>query len=146
MELGLVSISFRSYSPEQLVEAVKTAGLTCIEWGSDVHVPCDDLAHVERIAELQRQAGIRCCSYGTYFRLGKDAPETIKPYIQAAKCLGTDILRLWCGTKGFEQYSTEELEALYRDCRVVAKIATLRLDGMIIFEKGLIFILHLYKK
>lgn len=123
MQLGLVSISFREHSPEELIGAVKAAGLSCIEWGSDVHAPCDDEEKLRNIAAMQKAAGISCCSYGTYFKLGKDAPEELLPYIRAAKLLGTDILRLWCGTKGSEDYSGEALEALYRDCRAVAKIA-----------------------
>lgn len=123
MELGLVSISFRGHSPEELIGAVKAAGLDCIEWGSDIHAPCDDEDNLRRIAAMQKEAGITCCSYGTYYKLGKDAPEELLPYIRAAKLLGTDILRLWCGTKGSRDYSPEELELLYRDCRAAAKIA-----------------------
>ena len=44
-------------------------------------------------------------------------------YISAAKCLGTNILRLWCGIKGSEDYSEEELETLYNECRSAARIA-----------------------
>ena len=123
MELGLVSISFREYSPEELIGAVKAVGLGCIEWGSDVHAPWDDEARLRKIAAMQKEAGITCCSYGTYFKLGKDALETLLPYIRAAKLLGTDILRLWCGTKGSEAYRETELESLYEDCRLAAKIA-----------------------
>ncbi len=123
MELGLVSISFRGHSPEELLRAVKAAGLGCIEWGSDVHAPCDDAHNLRKIAAMQEVAGISCCSYGTYFKLGKDDPAQLESYIRAAKLLGTNVLRLWCGVKGSAQYTPEELEALYRDCRAAAKIA-----------------------
>lgn len=122
-ELGLVSISFRKESPESLIEAVKAAGLSCIEWGSDVHAPWNDEEKLQTIVRLQKESGIRCSSYGTYFRLGKDDPAEFPGYIRAAKLLGTDILRLWCGTKGFKAYTEEELEALYADCRKVAAMA-----------------------
>lgn len=123
MNLGLVSISFRSLSVEEIIEAVKKAGLSCIEWGSDVHAPCEDIEKLNKIAELQAQAGISCCSYGSYFRLGVHKTEELLPYIKAAKILGTDIIRLWCGNKGSKEYSKEELEALYEDCRAAAKLA-----------------------
>lgn len=123
MQLGLVSISFRDRSPRELIEAVKAAGLTCIEWGSDIHAPCNDEARLAEIAAMQKEAGITCCSYGTYFKLGQNAPGELLPYIRAAKLLGTNVLRLWCGTKGSKDYACEELEALYRDCREAAKIA-----------------------
>ena len=123
MTLGLVSISFRSSSPEEILDAVKNAGLSCVEWGSDVHAPRDDEQNLRKIAAMQKAAGISCCSYGTYFKLGQDKPETLLPYIRAAKILGTNILRLWCGTKGSALYTPEELEGLYQDCREAAKIA-----------------------
>ena len=122
-QLGLCSISFRQHSPRQIAEAVKAAGLQCIEWGSDVHAPCDDPARLQEIVELQKEFGITCSSYGTYFRIGRNTPEELPAYIRAAKLLGTNILRLWCGTKGSESYTPEELEDLYAQCRELAKIA-----------------------
>lgn len=121
--LGLVSVSFRSSSPEAVLKAAKEAGLSCIEWGSDIHAPCTDEKRLREIASLQREEGLTCCSYGTYFRLGQDNPAELTEYINAARILGTDILRLWCGTKGSDKYPPEELEALYDDCRAAAKLA-----------------------
>ena len=40
---GIASVSFRQNSVEEIVNAVKESGLTCIEWGGDVHArPCDE--------------------------------------------------------------------------------------------------------
>lgn len=120
---GLVSVSFRSLNPEQIIRAAVKAGLTCIEWGSDVHAPCRDIPKLQQIARLQKDSGISCCSYGTYFRIGVNEAEELPDYIRAAKILGTNILRLWCGSKGSEEYTPEELEVLYTQCRALAKIA-----------------------
>ena len=108
---GLVSISFRSLTPKQIIDAVANAGLACIEWGSDVHAPCHDIPILQEIARLQKDAGISCCSYGTYFRIGVNTAQELPDYIRAAKILGTNILRLWCGSKGSEEYTPEELTA-----------------------------------
>lgn len=129
-QLGLVSISFRGHTPEELIAAVKEAGMSCIEWGSDVHAPCTDEPRLREIAAAQSAAGISCCSYGTYFRLGQNDPTELIDYIKAAKILGTNILRLWCGTKGSGEYTPGELANLYEDCRKVAKIGE---------ENGVIF-------
>jgi len=120
---GLVSVSFRKLTPKQLVEAAAAAGLKWIEWGSDVHAPCDDMQRLEEIVRLQKEYGISCSSYGTYFRIGVNATEELPAYIRAAKKLGTNILRLWCGNKHPEEYTAEELEALYSQCRELAKMA-----------------------
>lgn len=120
---GLVSISFRELTPEQIVHYAKAAGLSCIEWGSDVHAPCKDISKLEQIVSIQNEAGLYCSSYGTYFRIGLHSPDELYDYIHAAKILGTNILRLWCGTKGSKDYTPEEREVFYDQCRVLAKIA-----------------------
>lgn len=120
---GLVSISFRSIDALELLDKVKSAELECIEWGSDVHAPKSDIEKLEMIAKKQEELGIKCSSYGTYFRFMKDDPEELHDYIKAAKILGTDILRLWCGTKGSKDMTAEDLGSLYRDAKRAAEIA-----------------------
>ncbi len=95
--LGLVSVSFRKHTPTEIIQAMKAADLQVVEWGSDVHAPCDDIEKLDKIVALQKQYGITCSSYGTYFRMGTHQPEEIRQYIAAAKRLGTSILRIWCG-------------------------------------------------
>lgn len=119
-KIGLVSVSFRSHSPTQILAAMNDAGLSFIEWGSDVHCPKEK---AEEIAALQTRYGITCCSYGTYFRLGISSMEELPAYIAAAKILGTDILRLWCGNKNSEEYTEAEKEHLFRKCREAAVLA-----------------------
>lgn len=120
--LGLVSISFRPHSPKEILEAMKQAGLTCVEWGSDVHAPCRDMDRLQEIASLQKEYGITCSSYGTYFRLGETPMEELTDYVAAAKVLGTNILRLWCGNKSGADMTEEELESLLADCRKAAAL------------------------
>jgi len=121
--LGLVSVSFRQHSPKEILEAAREAGLSCIEWGSDVHAPCNDLKRLTEIANSQKQYGIVCSSYGTYFRLGETPIEELEAYIQAAKILGTNILRLWCGVKSGKDMTNEERDALLLACRQATKMA-----------------------
>ena len=118
--LGLVSVSFRGHSPEEILEAMKTCGLTCIEWGSDVHCPPEKAAE---IAKLQKAYGIDCCSYGTYFKLGTTPMPELQSYLDAAKTLGTSIVRLWCGDKNSEIYTEDEKNILFALCKEAAAIA-----------------------
>lgn len=122
-QAGLVSISFRDHSPEEILFAMQQAQLTCIEWGSDVHAPYGDADALEKLVTLQEKYGITCCAYGTYFRLGVTPMEELPGYIRAAKTLGTDILRLWCGDKNSEDYTGEEKQALFSACRAAADMA-----------------------
>ena len=122
-KLGLVSVSFRDLSPREILEGTKSTALTCIEWGSDVHAPCSDTERLYGIAALQTEYGITCSSYGTYFRLGQTPIEELENYISAAKILGTDILRLWCGTKSGSNMTDTERDTLVGECRRAARIA-----------------------
>ena len=123
MKTGLVSVSFRRESPEQILKSMRGCGLSHIEWGSDIHAPQNCPEKLQEIAALQAEFGIKCCAYGTYFRIGVTPAEELETYISAAKILGTDILRLWCGDKGSQEYTDAEKETLFATCRALAEIA-----------------------
>ena len=118
--LGLVSVSFRGRTPREILSEMTKCGLEYIEWGSDVHVPPEK---AEEIAALGEEFGIKCSSYGTYFRLGVTPIGELEKYIYAAKTLGTDILRLWCGDKNSGDYSAEEKAELFSACAEAALLA-----------------------
>lgn len=120
---GLVSVSFRDKSVAEIVDAVKENGLHFIEWGSDIHAPNDNIKNLQMIQKTCENNGIEISSYGTYFKIGENPACDIIKYIDAAKILGTDILRIWCGTKGFSEYSQSELEGIINECKEVAKTA-----------------------
>lgn len=122
-KLGLVSISFRDKMPEEILVAMKEAGLSYIEWGSDVHAPKDDTQKINEIVNLQKKYGIDCCSYGTYFILGKTPKKELEGYIKVAKLLGTNILRIWCSDKNHNNHSSTEKEKLFTNAKEIANIA-----------------------
>ena len=120
---GIVSVSFRSHTADEIVKAVSDAGLDCIEWGSDVHAPYNDADALAHIVELQKEYGITCSSYGTYFRFQRTDISELSGYIAAAKTLGTNILRLWCGIKGSASYTDDERKELFDLCHKAADLA-----------------------
>ena len=120
---GVVSVSFRKLSVDEVIKYAKEAGLTHIEWGSDVHAPYTDTERIEYIAAEQKKAGLSCSSYGTYFRFGEQDTEELHGYIAAAKKLGTNILRLWCGSKNYEDMTAEEQDYIIAESKKAAKIA-----------------------
>lgn len=122
---GLVSISFRDHSPREILEEMKKVGLTCIEWGSDVHAPADDIEKVKAVNALQKEYNISCVAYGTYFRLGVTPIEELQKHIDAAKALDTNILRLWCGNMGYSEYNADPVakKKLFDDAKKAASLA-----------------------
>ena len=120
---GVCSVSFRALSPEEVINLTAQAGLEAIEWGSDVHAPYTDTERLEAIAKAQREAGICCSSYGTYFKVGEHSADELRGYIAAAKILGTNMLRIWCGNKNYEDLTEDERESIKAECKKCAKIA-----------------------
>lgn len=122
-EIGLCSVSFRKNTPREILQAMQQAGLSQIEWGSDIHAPCDDTARLKELAVMQREYRITCSSYGTYFRLGETPIDQLERYMEAASLLGTRVLRLWCGTVSGAKMTDREKEALLAQCRLAAALA-----------------------
>lgn len=120
---GLVSISFRDHGPEEIASEAVKCRLRSVEWGSDVHAPRQDSVRLAELDALQAATGLRCCSYGTYFRLGFTPIEELSEYIRAAKSLGTDTLRIWAGRKNALDCSEEERKYFLELCTQASAIA-----------------------
>ena len=122
--LGLVSITYRKLTPAEIIPLVREAGLSCIEWGSDIHVPQNDLENARRVGEMTREAGLAVSSYGSYYRLG--AGQDFAPYLAAATALGAPVIRIWAGTKGSEQTDPATLSAWTAEAKTVCRMAAER--------------------
>ncbi len=120
---GLVSISFRRYSVDEILDACQKAGLALIEWGSDVHVPAGNAHVADEVAAKTRAAGLSCVAYGAYFRLGQHTPADFAPYIDSAIRLGARVIRVWGGIKGSAETTDEERTRLIADARAIADMA-----------------------
>ena len=112
---GLVSITFRKKTPREIVELMKRAGLSYVEWGGDVHVKpgAGSAAEVRRMTEGE---GLRTSAYGSYYRLEENEFE---PWLDEAEALGAPVIRVWAGRKGSADVDEAEREALIRtlnDC------------------------------
>ena len=67
---GLVSISFRDKTPEEIIEYSLCSGIDAIEWGGDVHVPHGDIEKAKEVARLTLDAGLSMPEYGSYYIIG----------------------------------------------------------------------------
>lgn len=121
---GLVSVTYRQLTPAEVIDACAGAGLSSVEWGSDIHVRETDPENARAVGEATRRAGLYVSSYGTYCRMGQGTDFT--PYLDAAEALGAPILRLWAGVKGSAATSDEERAACVRDAQTYADMAAER--------------------
>jgi sugar phosphate isomerase/epimerase len=131
---GLVSISFRSKSPEEILHALDGLPLQGIEWGGDVHVPHGDLETARCVGQRTRDAGLDPFCYGSYYRFrdvlssGKEFGPEIEAVLDTAESLGARRVRLWAGEQDYE-------DADEATCRAVATRA--HEIGVIADQRGL---------
>ncbi len=93
--LGLTSVTFRKKSSAEIISLAQQAGLGCIEWGGDVHVPVEDAPNAQHVNRETGEAGLCISSYGSYYRLLSNAD--FEPILQAALALGAPLIRIWAG-------------------------------------------------
>lgn len=98
-EPGLCSVTFRSLSPQAVIELAAANGIRSIEWGADIHVPPGDLENARDVAARTAQAGLSVSSYGSYIFAPDFAPEDVTAVLETAKALGTGHIRIWPGSR-----------------------------------------------
>jgi len=119
---GVVSVSFRPNSTDEIIKAASEAGLSLIEWGSDVHSPAGDLGLARKIKSDSEKSGIKTVSYGSYFRVGVTSNEEFPKYLESAKALGSSVIRIWA-YRSVKATEGEEWETVVAAAKEICKMA-----------------------
>ena len=121
---GIVSISFRKYTKEEIATCAKAAGLDCIEWGGDVHTPHGDIEEAEKTVKITHGCGLEVAEYGSYYVIGQSEKSLFDDVLASAEALGTKTIRVWPGmNKSSDTFTTEEYEAYVLDARRISALA-----------------------
>lgn len=120
---GLVSITFRSLSPAEVVELVRTAGLEAIEWGGDVHVPPGAVQRAREVQRLTQAAGLSVSAYGSYYRLLADEAHSFAAVLDSAVALGAPTIRVWAGNQPSSAVDAAERMRIVEQSRQIADMA-----------------------
>ena len=91
---GLVSITFRTLSPRDIIAACVQSQLKGIEWGADIHAPPGDLENAREVGQMTRDAGLEVAAYGSYWRCDETPFE---PILEAALAMRAPLIRVWPG-------------------------------------------------
>lgn len=118
---GIVSVTFRNKSVDEIIDITKRAQLDAIEWGGDIHVPPNNLEHANEVAKKTKEANLTVAAYGSYYRLGTNTD--FKPILETAKILDTKVIRTWLGVKGSANTSKEERATIVREGKEISKLA-----------------------
>ena len=98
MRAGICSITLRARGTGDVLRIMADAGLRCVEWGGDVHVPAGDLATARRVGRDCSNAGVAVCSYGSYYRAGSSPRAAGQAALDTAAELGAPRVRVWAGS------------------------------------------------
>ena len=125
LESGLVSVSFRCLSAEEVVRVAAESHLKGIEWGSDVHVPPGDMERAKNVRRLTEQAGLETFAYGSYYRAGENEnpKQDFLPYLKTAEVLGAPSIRVWAGTKWSWRADEAYVKKVVEDTQIICDMA-----------------------
>ena len=124
MKVGLVSVSFRTFSPREIIDLCTDCGLEGIEWGADVHVPPGDSARASQVAKMTADAGLSVAAYGSYYFLGGDTEESrFADILDTAVKLGAPVIRVWAGRKPSAESTDQDWLNAIEDSRRIADLA-----------------------
>ncbi len=123
MKSGLVSVSFRKLSVIDVARLASEAGLECIEWGGDIHVPHGDLAAARHAAKVTSDHGLSVSSYGSYLRLGVGGDPSLESVVETAVALEAPTIRVWAGKKGSAEATDADRAAVVESALAAAQLA-----------------------
>lgn len=131
---GLTSVSFRQLSCPEIITLTKQAGLACIEWGSDIHVPYGNITNAREVNKRMDDSGLYTSSYGSYYSCGFSNNDVdFENILETAIELKAPTIRVWAGKKSSADCTPEEFKAMVSDSRHIADLAH-RADVAIAFE------------
>jgi len=121
---GIVSVTFRQFGYKNLIKYVKQTDLSCIEWGSDIHVPYNEPEKTAAVAEEMRANNLTAASYGSYYRLGQPHDsELFFMILNTAKNLSAPMLRVWGGITGSKNLDIRGRKNIIGDALDIAEKA-----------------------
>lgn len=120
---GLVSVTLRQHSVDEVVGLAAESGLQALHWGGDVHVPVGDHAAARWAATRCAQEGLEIEGYGSYHRAGSTDPATFTDVVETARALGAPRIRVWAGDTPSADASPDYRAAVTDDLRRCADTA-----------------------
>lgn len=117
---GLVSVTFRKLTVDEIIKLAVDNRLDGIEWGGDVHVPPNDIENAKSVALKCADIGLKILSYGSYYTLGQGSDFT--DILNTALALGTSNIRIWAGKRNSDDVSETEWSVMVKETQQIADI------------------------
>lgn len=125
LEMGLTSVTFRNLACKEVIEYCKNAGVSYIEWGSDIHIPPDNFENAKIIKALTVNANIKISSYGSYYKIGEheNYKEVFSNYLKTAQILSAPTIRIWAGNTSSTNITKEQYEEFIKEVKCICHMA-----------------------
>lgn len=132
---GVVSVTFRDKTPEEVIRLAAENHLEAIEWSENAHVQANDPEGAAKLREATEAAGLQVAAYGSYYRLGEyeDPAATFRRSLASASALGAPVIRVWAGVKASADADAEYRARLAKEAALIAGIAAEK-DVKVAFE------------
>lgn len=124
---GLVSISFRELTVDEIIEIVSEANLKAIEWGGDIHVPHGNINIAKNVFKKCQKKNITCPSYGSYYKVGlyENPVEEFNKVLNCAKELHSKTIRIWAGDKSTKDSDKNHWIKIVNESQMLCDLAKL---------------------
>jgi Xylose isomerase-like TIM barrel. len=130
---GIVSVTFRKLTSENIISLAAGASLNGIEWGGDIHVPHGDMDTALDVKFLTDEASLDCLSYGSYYKMTGSANEW-SDVLMCAESLFVPNVRVWAGNKGSADTSAAERDRIIAEAQMLADMLADEGESAISFE------------
>jgi len=122
---GVVSVTFRSLQPAEIIRLAGQAGLAGIEWGGDVHVPHGDVKKAREVYKMTIESGLKIPSYGSYFELGISRANGLEfgSVLESAIELHAPHIRIWAGNIGSRDASEDYRKSINEETQQICDAA-----------------------
>lgn len=117
VQSGLVSVTCKTLSIPQILEAMGDLGLSMVEWSERWHIEAGAVAQAAEAARLSRDHGITVVGYGSYIKLGSGCDAL--PSLCSASALGAPVIRIWGGEQPSSELDEDAIAELAAEARTI---------------------------
>lgn len=118
---GLVSVTCKTLTTGQVVEAMGDLHLSFVEWSEGWHLEAGAVDQAQAIRLLCEEHKIAIVGYGSYFKLGSGVDPM--PSLRSAQALGSPSMRIWAGAKPSSEIDAYERKILVDELAYLCELA-----------------------
>lgn len=128
IRIGLVSSSFSTFSPQDVLKFAANTGFEGIEWAAEAHLQPGDKAAAQSLMMETLMARLSIVSYAALYRVspGKETGLGFQSLLDTASILQAPILRIFAGHVPYDREQDEARNRLLEELKRLGDLAAQR--------------------